>query len=255
MKKITLLTISILITFLVQAQLFNIGGLGIGYLYVGPKLGGNASFNSSDVGTGVNKTANYGFQAGAVGKFGITKKLAIQPEFVYTSKGYAYNSTTLTNNYKTTGNYKYFGFPIIAKYAFAAISGVQIYGSGGFYTDVLTGVESKTKYDDGAEYTEDYHNISEYFTRVDFGFNIGTGANIPLKNRDVLNIDLRVGIGVTNVEKGNTNSSSRNTSIQLSAIYLFDLTKWVHFKGKSILEEDAYDENGEGPAGGRKIEQ
>jgi hypothetical protein len=249
MKKITLLTISILFAFLVQAQLFNIGGLGIGYLYVGPKAGGNASFNTIDVGNGVDKTASYGYQIGAVGKLGITKKLAVQPEFVYTSKGFGTSSSIGTSN----TNYKYFGLPIIAKYAFAAISGVQIYGSGGFYTDVLTGVESVHKYADGSEYTEEYDDLSP-FTRVDFGFNVGGGANIPLKNRDVLNFDFRFGFGVTNVEK-NISTSTKNISIQLSAIYLVDLTKWVHFKGKSILEEDAYDENGGAPAGGSKVKR
>lgn len=250
MKKITLLTLSIMFAFSVSAQLFNVGGFGVGYLYVGPKLGGNASFNSADASTGTEKTANYGYQIGGIAKFGITNKLSIQPELLYTSKGFGTNTTSLDMTTKT--NYKYVGLPIVAKYAFLAISGVQIYGSGGFYTDVLTGVTSKIEFgttDEGETFK--YDDLTP-FTRVDFGFSIGGGANIPLSNNDKLNIDLRASFGAVNTDKqGGT--SSKNTSIQLSAVYLVDLTKWVSFKGKSIEDNDAYEENS-APAGGSKVD-
>jgi len=232
MKKFTLLAVVLLFAFVVKAQLFNIGGFGVGYLFVGPKLGGNVSFNSVEESSGATKTANYGYQFGGVAKFGITKKLAIQPELIYTSKGYAekWAAGSVDN-----ANYKYFGIPVIAKYAFAAIADVQIYGSGGFYTDILTGVEIvNTESDWGEEVTD----LSQW-NRVDFGFNIGTGANIPFKNRDQLNIDLSVSFGATKTQNFFGNSEGRSTSVQLSAVYLLDLTRWVNFKGQSILNQNA----------------
>lgn len=249
MKKITLLTLSVIFAFSVQAQLFEIGSLGIGYLYVGPKLGANASFNSVDAGTGVDKSANFGYQIGGVGKFGITKKLSIQPELVYTSKGFS----TSSDFADTKSNYKYIGLPVVAKYAFTSIAGIDVYGSGGFYTDILTGVTSKWVYPDGSEFEEPYNDLTP-FKRVDFGFNFGAGANIPFSNGDQLNVDLRYSFGVTDVDNQNLTTTSKNTSVQLSAIYLLDLTKWVNFKGKSILEEDAYEQES-APAGNSKIER
>ena len=233
--------------FAVHAQLFNIGGFGIGYIYVGPKIGGNASFNSVDLGAGAEKTANYGYQFGGIGKFGITKKLAIQPELVFSSKGYAQNFGTA----KASANYNYFGIPVVAKYAFAAIAGIDIYGSGGFYTDVLTGVE--VVYSDSPDSGEKVTDLSPY-SRVDFGLNFGGGANIPFKNKDQLNIDLRVTYGLTKTEDFWGASEGRSTSVQISAVYLLDLTKWVNFKGTSILEQDAYEENN-APVGGSKVER
>ena len=247
MKRFTLLVLSILLVFATQAQLFNIGGFGIGYIYVGPKLGGNASYNSVDLGAGAEKTANYGYQFGGVGKFGITKKLAIQPELVFSSKGYAQNFGST----KASANYKYFGVPVVAKYAFAAIAGIDIYGSGGFYTDVLTGVE--VVYSDSPESGEEVTDLSPY-SRVDFGLNFGGGANIPFKNKDQLNIDLRVTYGLTETEDFWGTTKGRSTSIQLSAVYLLDLTKFVKFKGSSTNEQDAYEENN-APAGGSKVER
>lgn len=248
MKKITLITLSIIFTITVQAQLFNIGGIDVGYLYVGPKLGGNVSFNSVDLGTTIDKTSNSGYQIGGVGKFGITKKLAIQPELVYSSKGFGATTSFATSK----ANYKYLGLPIVAKYAFAAIAGIDVYGSGGFYTDILTGVKSKTVFTDGTEESHSPPDLTAY-KKVDFGFNFGAGANIPFKTGDQLNIDLRFSFGVTDVDNQDLYTSSKNTSIQLSAIYLVDLTKWVNFKGKSTLEEDAYEQESV-PAGGSKVE-
>lgn len=249
MMKQVVLTLAFLmaLAFTSHAQLFNIGGFGVGYLYIGPKAGGNASFNSVDVGSGVDKTANFGYQFGGVAKFGVTQKLSIQPEMVYQSKGFG----TKTSFATTKSNYKYIGLPVIAKYAFLMISGVQIYGSGGFYTDVLTGVSTKIEFVDGGGETYSETTLDP-FTKAEFGLNFGGGANIPFKSGDKLNVDLRLTYGINKFENSSTNTEGRNISVQLSAIYLVDLTKWVSFKGKSIENKDT---NEDSPAGGRKVER
>jgi len=255
MKKITLLLLllSVLFTFAVQAQLFNIGKFGVGYFYLGPKLGGNASFNTIDTGTGTEKKTNYGYQFGGVAKLGFTDKLSIQPELIYTSKGYATNNASMDMTAKN--NYKYFGLPIVVKYAFMSIKGVQVYGSGGFYTDYMTGGITKVTFgnnDHGEEVKiEDFST----YNRVDFGFSVGGGANIDLKNKDKLNVDLRFAFGTTDIYKNNSTSSSKNISIQLSAVYLVDMTKWINFNvNKKDKQPDAYEEN-TAPAGGSKIDR
>ena len=248
MKKLTLIIISLFLLFSARAQLFNIAGFGVGYLYLGPKLGGNLATSTIDVGSGNDKVFNLGYQFGAVAKLGITNKLSIQPELLYTSKGYGYDNSGA----KTRENYKYIGLPVIAKYAFLAISNIQIYGSGGFYTDVLTGITSETTFvgtDQGE--TIKITDFSPY-RRVDFGFDVGVGANIPFKNGDELTIDLAYMQGVVNVEKNSTSTSSKNTAFQISAIYLVDLTRFIHFKGKSS-DNDAYEE-GNTPVNGSKVE-
>jgi hypothetical protein len=249
MKKYSLLAISLLFAFMANAQLFNIAGVDVGYLYVGPKLGGNASFNSMDANTGTEKKANYGYQFGGVAKFGISEKLSIQPELIFSSKGVKHEGDI----YTSSANTKYFGIPIIAKYAFIAISGVDIYGSGGFYTDYLTGMVHIEEYEGQPDFEEKVTDLST-FNRVDFGLNFGGGAIIPLKNKDILNIDLRLTVGLTNFVKDNSAYSSRNTSIQLSAVYLVDLTKWVHFRGNSTKKSGTQEQNSV-PAGNSKVDR
>lgn len=264
MRKIILLASIVFAVFSAQAQLFNVAGIDVGYLYVGPKLGGNVSTMSTkyvDVaGTTINKGFNLGYQFGAVAKLGITKKLSIQPELVYTSKGLKEKTDNQwVGEGEATKDYKYFGLPVIAKYAFASLWGVDVYGAAGFYTNVLTGYEGVYVYEGGEEYEDEHHeDLSSSFKRVDFGFSIGAGASMELKNKDILAIDLTVAQGVVNMHKdipafySYTNTSSKNTSVQLTATYLFDLTKWINFKG-SNKAEDAYEENS-APAGGSKIE-
>ncbi len=248
MKKFTLLVFLALFILTANAQLFKIGGFGVGYLYVGPKIGGNASYNSRDFGTGYSTIANYGYQFGGVAKLGVTKKLAIEPELIFSKRG----ASAEASGFSTNVNAKYFGIPVVAKYAFAAISNVQIFGSGGFYTDFMTGVETVFKQGSTVEFTEQLDSISSVYHRFDFGLNLGCGTIIPFKNKDQLTIDLRLGLGFVNTDKLGS-ASSRNTSVQLSAIYLVDLTKWIHFRGKSILDDSP--EQGGAPAGGTKVDR
>jgi hypothetical protein len=244
MRKIIILLFAVLCLSSLKAQLFSVGNVGIGYIYVGPKLGGNMATSTVDVETGTNKTFHFGYQLGGVAKFGISNKLSVQPELVYSSKGFG----TDASGFETKNNYKYFGLPVVAKYAFLSLAGIQIYGAGGFYTDYLTKVT--------VEYVEQEETFTEelsHYKRVDFGLNFGGGATKSMKNGDQLNLDLAFTYGLTDVYEGTTNSSDKNVTVQLSAIYLFDLTKFITFKARSN-QNDGYDENTL-PTGGAKVEQ
>lgn len=107
----------------------------------------------------------------------------------------------------------------------------------------MEGIKAKVIFADGTDDTHKYQDLSPY-KRVDFGLSLGGGANIPLKNSDKLNVVLRFAFGVTNVEKDASVSSSKNTTIQLSAVYLVDLTKWVNFNGRSAKNTETHDEGG-----------
>ena len=250
MKKLIVLIAFFSFALTTQAQLFNIGRFPVGYLYVGPKLGGNASFNTTEnsffsgmdrASTGVTTTSNFGYQLGGVAKLGFTDRFSIEPELVYTSKGYATNDA-FDNSVRE--NYKYFGIPVVAKYAFVAFSNISIYGSGGFYTDILTGVTNRSVYigddatnspDGGEDYVHKLEPeiISDNFNRVDFGFNVGIGGSMKLKNKDRCNVDIRTSFGTVDVNKSSSNvgatssSSSKNITVQMSAVYLFNLSKYM----------------------------
>lgn len=251
MKKLSFIVLFVVATFIANAQLFNLGSVGIGYVYVGPKLGMNGGFNSAEGTTGAKKSINLGYQFGGAGKLGITDKLAVQGELLFTSKGWGENDDA--TDFKSRSNYNYISLPIIAQYAFLSFSDVDVYGSGGFYSNVMTKGETKIEY---PGMTEEYHVDYSMTKRTEFGLSIGGGANIPLANNDKLNIDLRYTIGLTNVETRDNfmtgTQAKKNQTIEISAIYFVDLTRWVSFKGKSKGTKDAYDSGA--PVGGAKVE-
>jgi hypothetical protein len=226
MKKFTFGLFLLFAFNIASAQLFEIKGIGIGYMYLGPKLGGNISFASNTSYTGSSTSINGGLQIGGVARLGITKKIAIQPELVYTSRGYS-NKDDFGKN---VTNYRYIGLPIVAKYSLLAISGININAEGGFYTDVLTGVNSVYEAT-GYDFVED-HNAEtlEPWSRVDFGFNVGAEASYGLKNGDLFQLGLRYSQGIIDTYKNDVADESQlNISLMLSCTYLFDATRLFKF--------------------------
>jgi len=227
---------------------------------VGGKLGGNVSYNNVEESyflPGDEKSYNGGFQIGGVGKLGLTKDLSIQSELVYSTKGYGVKNELAGK--KSNKNYRYIGLPILANYSIPVTSDIKVYGSGGFYTDVLTGVKYNTvntlkKAEDPMaaeffafehpEYKYDQQIISDFYKRVEFGWMAAFGAEFPVNKTDQMAVDLRLAGGFTDVEKNQGTSKSKNFSVQVSAIYLYDLTKHVNFIKH---EDDAYEKNASAP--------
>lgn len=212
MKKFIFTILLSMIVIGLNAQIFKIGNYEFGYFYGGPKFGLNVSTVSLDAPVGSSKSLNMGFQLGITGKIGLTDKLAFQPELVYTSKGYGVNNSWGTEN----RNYKYIGLPVLLKYSFMQIAGMNIYGEGGFYTNVLAGVS--TSYGIGESWAED---IAPY-TIIDFGFNIGTGFEMPFYG-NILQIDFQISQGVVDTYEDLLQTTNVNTSVLVSASYLFNV--------------------------------
>ena len=242
MKKALLLAL-LVTTFSVtaNAQLFKIGRIPVGYIYAGPHQGINMSFNNVAAGSGNTRSANYGYQYGLAFRFGVADKLSIQPELLFTTKGYVENTASSTQ----TNNYRYFGAPVVVKYAFLSFSSHEVYCAAGVYTDVLIGgdinvvtdksfypPEKESEYNFTSKISKD--ELTSSFNRTDFGFNIGLGTNFKLKNKDRFNIDLSYSFGTTDVLNTDSDGfasseSSKNMFVKLSAAYMFDVTKWINF--------------------------
>jgi hypothetical protein len=217
MKKGVILLLALVCVSAVNAQLFEIRGVSFGYLYLGPKLGLTMASQTNTLGPNENKAINYGGQIGAVARLGITKKIAIQPEFIYSSKGYG-ASDDLFNTEKRT-NYRYIGLPVVLKYAILTIKGIDLDAEGGFYSEVLTGVESVTEFENGD--TEKHsHSSLEQFKKVDFGFSVGASATKTISTGDRISIDLRYSRGVVDVVKI-VSEKQINSNFQVAVTYLF----------------------------------
>ncbi|MCK5823356.1 MAG: PorT family protein, partial [Bacteroidales bacterium] len=218
MKKFYLTNLMLLL-FVISSysQLFTIGNFGIGYLDLGIKTGTTISSIKKELATGVDQKMKMGFQIGAIGNFGITDKLSIQPELIYSQKGdiVDYNGTET----KTRENF--FGIPILAKFKFIQVGKMKFYANGGTYTNILVG--GKVIYSGG----EEYHLEDTRYKTVDFGLNVGAGFQYDLDKGDLL-VDLRYDFGVIDSDKIETGKNT-NRSLGITLTYIYDINDIISF--------------------------
>jgi hypothetical protein len=224
MKKLLTLGI-ILATFcLSQAQIFTIAGKDIGFLYVGPKFGMGTSFISNYTQDGQDTKLFLNVVGGVVGKFGITERLSIQPEIIFTRKGGKSYDDEFKSNQKTIA--QYIGIPILAKLQFIKIGDIKLHGSGGFYTNVTTKQEVVIEYE---EFNETYNDYIEkdFYKTVDFGLSLGGGAEYDL-GFGLLVGELLIDHGfVDNYENDFVSKSNRHTSVAVAFTFLYNLGELI----------------------------
>lgn len=135
------------------------------------RFGVKGGLNIATIGGADNANALVGFQVGGFAEIKILKKLAIQPELLYSAQG-AKMDSSLSSDY--TVNLNYINVPVLAKYyitdAFTVEAGPQI----GFL------VSSKNVYDEKT---------------VDVGFNIGAGYYLT----ENFSVGIRYTIGLSNI--------------------------------------------------------
>lgn len=232
MKKLSSIMIFLLFVFTSQAQLFTIFGKEIGFVYVGPKVGGVlAKISESESSFGAEKVLyKPGVQLGIVGKIGITNRFAIQPEINFYQKGVKTEFTGGDGKFKTN----YIGIPLLAKFALAKIGVVNIHIDGGVYSNVRVSGEAEWNYDTGETYTSELDN--ESWRRVDYGFAIGGGFEYPL-DKGIWVFDLRYDYSFMDIHTSD-NTFNSNRSLGVTVTYLFDLVDF-YFKMKNKNSTDA----------------
>ncbi|MDD2564815.1 MAG: porin family protein [Salinivirgaceae bacterium] len=228
MKKLVLFLVVYVIFLEAQGQLFTLGGVDIGYAYVGPKLGGSMAFMTNTNANNDNVPL-IGYMFGALGKFGITQKLGIQVGVDYTKKGYA-QSFSGGGDTKTIANY--LGIPILAKLSILKIGDLRFHGTGGVYSNVAISIKEKPS----GSFDHEIIFTSSQTKRVDFGFNIGAGFEYDL-GHGILALDLFYEQGLVDVFKDNV-KLGRNTTqaFGLSVTYLYDLGNLLAFGDRKVQE-------------------
>jgi hypothetical protein len=219
MKKLIFLTLALIIVIKAQGQLFTIGNQGVGFLYLGPKIGAGGSWMSNTSTTGSETSTLLGYQFGVVGKMGFTEKLSIQPEFIYSKKGV---KQKLTGGGESQTIASYLGIPLLAKLSVIEINNIKLHGSGGIYTNVTLSSKSKYSYN---EFEEVHHIENTDYKTVDFGFSFGGGLEYDTGKGIVIG-ELLMEHGTVDIYKDNLISeSNRNTTVSFTATYLVDFAR------------------------------
>ncbi|WP_264553602.1 porin family protein [Flavobacterium sp. N2038] len=148
-----------------------------------------------------------GFHVGGFAEIKVIEKLAIQPEFLFSTQGTVIEGFNGDSN--TTVKVNYLNIPVLAKYsisnAFTVEAGPQI----GFL------LSAKTRGED----------VSDLYKSTDFGFNLGCGYNFT----ENISVGARYTIGLTDVNDASDeslypdlyNASFKNSNFALSLAYKF----------------------------------
>jgi hypothetical protein len=128
----------------------------------GGKVGGNLA-GVKNIGD-ENNSSRVGFNAGAVAQIGISKKFVIQPELLFSLKGYKFPPTNF--NSSGTLSLNYVVIPLLAGFQPSENVTILFGPELGF----LTSVNSRF---DGAN-----HDVSKNFRKTDIGINLGTALHI-----------------------------------------------------------------------------
>ncbi len=227
MKKFLIISALLLFSVATNAQLFTIFGQEVGFIYVGPKIGGTYSkiSNFSDMFPTFTKY-RYGYQLGAVGEFGFTSKFSIQTEVEFVAKG---AKSSADQRIKMN----YIGIPILAKYCFKALGLKKIYAMGGTFQDIRT----KGEWVDPGQTSSP---LGGGFKKYDWGFSFGAGAEYPTKN-GIWALDFRYNLGMTDLHDDvgeSFKTRSRSFGISLSyKLNLVDLFSKLKNKNKDKNNE------------------
>lgn len=184
----------------------------------GPRVGATFSKISLSDGEGdeMEDELKYtpGLQVGAVANFGVSELLSIQPELLFTQKGYKIGDSDAY--IKGTSNY--IEVPVLAKITFGS---EQVKG---FVTGGPTAgywISGKTSMKIASTEASESYEFEDEDNRVELGASFGVGLAYNL-GAGALNLDVRYGLGLSSlyeVESGE--SKSRNRVLGVSVAYLF----------------------------------
>lgn len=216
MKKFLIISALLLFSVATNAQLFTVFGKEVGFIYIGPKVGGTFSTisNFSDM-SGNSTQYRMAYQLGAVGEFGFTSKFSFQTELLFYSRG------TKMDDASSKIKMNYIGIPLLAKYAFSAFGLTKIYAMGGTFTDIRTkGVEEYEAVGAQPGMTVD---LPTGFKKYDWGLAFGAGAEYPTKS-GIWALDFRYNLGLTDITDSSLGSiKTKSRSFGLSLTYKLNL--------------------------------
>ena len=201
MKKITFLTLVLLVGFVIQSN-----------AQAGFRLGVKGGLNFANIDTDIDASSRTGFHAGAFATIKIAK-FAIQPELIYSAQGADLNVGNGFEDLKSRFNY--LNVPIMLKLYLLAGLNLQIGPQFGF---LLSGDQETIDPVRGVI----EQDASDVISGSDVSLGLGAGWDLPFG----LTVDARYNLGLSDVNDVSGSDEIRNQVFQLSLGYrLIDLGK------------------------------
>jgi len=155
-------------------------------------------------------TANNGIQFSTTTNFRIARYFSIQPELVFSQKGYMYKEDGSNFNSFLSN---YLELPLLLELSIPLGETFQIYGDAGPNLSYLVNATQKLFDINTNEYTQSKvdFDAQEELERVDYGFNFGGGFSIRVK-RNKFTFDVRYNMGLNDI----MNVDSTQAAFQLA---------------------------------------
>lgn len=175
-----------------------------------------------------------GAQFGAVVNFEVSEILSVQPEILYSQRGYqanpVFHENSSNGSASVNSRMNFLEVPVLAKFSFGVESIKGFVTAGPSVSYFMNG---KMKYAfDGKEEEEDYE-FNDYVNgikanRLDIGANVGAGMAFAL-GTGALNLDVRYGLGLSDISKYEANRPSDKPK---SVHRMFGVSVAYLFRGK-----------------------
>lgn len=186
------------------------------------KFGAKAGLNLANMsGDDDDSSIKIGFHVGGMAEIGLTDKLAVQPELLYSGQGAKFPNGKLALNY--------LALPVLVKYGLAENFSLEAGPQFGF----LLSAKSKTDIDDAPGMVDAFddgevtvyaaqtrtNDLKDNFKSFDLG--VALGANYRLNN--AINLNARYIMGLSNTPKDSSDEYKfKNAVIQISVGYFFN---------------------------------
>lgn len=180
---------AILMTATAKAQNINIG------------IKGGLNIYNIENSNGAKYDNQLGFNLGLIGHIHLAKKLALQPEVVYSAQGAKFTTVGI----ETKIQLGYINVPVLFQYMFDNGFRLEAGPQVGFLVNAKTKTPNLTV------------DIKNNIKKVDFGLGAGIGYVNPATN---FGIDARYNLGLSDINE-NSSVKSTNRGFQVGVFYLF----------------------------------
>ncbi len=162
------------------------------YSQVGIGIKGGVNFaNVSGADAAPNSKTKTGFVAGGYLTISLPMLFTIQPEVLYSQKGFTADETIFGTSVKVTGSLNYLEIPVLVKYSFPVpVVKPSLYA--GPAMGILLSAKAKGEASGQSQETD----IKDQTTSTDWGLVLGASANIA-----IITVDVRYTLGLTTLDK------------------------------------------------------
>ena len=195
MKKLTLLTIVLLVGIVVQSN-----------AQAGFRLGLKGGLNFANIDTDTDASSRTGYHVGAFATIKVSK-FAIQPELIYSSQGAEFEFSGLED---AKSNFNYLNIPVLLKLYLIGGLNLQLGPQFGF----LLNAESDNNVLEEFVETSD---LKDAYKGSDVSLGLGAGIDLPFG----LTADARYNLGLSEIDDNAALASQKNQVFQLSIGYRF----------------------------------